>query len=165
MDTTNTKLNKMREWIIKNWSYSYDSVLFGIPLRHLRAVNTLIVLICAAGLYNLLTPGFDWVQGLVFLPFLVILLGGSKLFLRGRPRFYELDWEQKYQVLQRGETSVDRKFLYSKLSKKYEKKYKGEEKFVEAFRSLFPALVILLTVIIYLIFGFVEEGFSSQRFF
>lgn len=156
----------MRKWIVRHWAYSYDSkFLFGMVGRHLRVVNTLMPLFCAAGLYNLLAPGFDVWQGLAFAPFLIIFFGGSKLFLGGAPKFEELDWEQQYQLLQKGQAPKDKEDLHQVYAKRYEEKYLGDEKFVEALRGLFPILVMVLTVILYMIFGVAEVGFEDQRFF
>jgi hypothetical protein len=163
---TNIKLDKMRKWIIKHWAFSYDSKVFGLKGRHLRVVNTLIVLFCAAGLYNVLTVGFDVLQALAFLPFLVIFFGG-KLFLKQPVKFEELDWEQQLQVLQKPLSPYleGREDIIMDLLERHTIKYGGKEKFVEAGRILFPFAVILISVIIYAIFGFNEAGFSDQRFF
>jgi len=157
----------IRDWIIKNWAYSYDTKFLGNKGKHLRVVNTLIVLFCIAGLYNLLTVGFDIWQGLAFLPFLVIFFGGSKLFLGGKPEFDELDWEQKLQVLQKPYSPYieGRESLLRELKIRYDLKYKGRENFIHAWRIILPFLVILLSCVIYWFFGFNEVGFTDQRFF
>ena len=49
----------MRQLLVKYLAMNYDSKMFGKTFRHLRVVNVLMPLFCLAGLYNLLTPGFD----------------------------------------------------------------------------------------------------------
>lgn len=162
------KQYKMRRWIIKHWAYSYDSTtpLLGAG-RHLRVVNTCIVLLCMAGMYNLLTEGFDILQFLSLLPFVILYFGRSTLFLGGAPKFEELDWEQQLQVLQKPYSPYleGRESLLKELTKKRDLKYKGGKKWVEAWRIIFPFAIIALSLLIYWLFGEADLSFPDRRFF
>ncbi len=159
----------MRNWIIKYWAYQYDSKVFGKTFRHPRVVNTIMPLFCIAGLINLLVPGFSIFQALVFLPSFIIFFGGTKLFV-GQIDYYELDWEQKLQFLQKkisdGEKlSIEETKDYDTFSERFDIIYNGNEKFVNKLRFFIPLIAILVSVIIYGIFGFTETGFGPERFF
>lgn len=145
---------------------NYDFKVFGKVMRGLRAVNVEIVLFCIAGIYNLLTLGFDVWQGLAFLPFLAIFFI-HRLYFKFYPVTYdEMDWEQQYQFLKNNKVSSKRRpnALWN-LENRFLEKYHGDEKFVEAQRFFFPFAVILIALIFYAVFGFSEGGFNSSRFF
>lgn len=144
--------------MIKNWYFNWDSKIFGITTggAHLRVVNTLIVLFCAAGLANLLIDGFDVFQAFLFLPFLIVFMPVTRQWLTGEWTYEDLDWEQQLQFLKKQMNSAQEVDLaeFQRLQTKFEEKYQVDEKFVESWRIIFPFLIILITLII---FGFTGE--------
>ena len=168
--TTNIKLCKMRDWMIKNWYFNWDSKIFGEKFGgvHLRVVNTLIVLICVAGLANLLIDGFGIGQALLFAPFFLVFFPTTRKWISGDYTYEDLDWEQKLQYLKfmekRGE-AIDQA-EYKRLDAQFINKYRGNEKFVESWRIIFPFLVILITLVIYWFTGEVDSDYDRySRFF
>jgi len=156
--------------MIKNWYFNWDSRVFGIKTggAHLRVVNTLIVLICAAGLANLLIDGFGIFQALLFLPLFLVFFPTTRKLISGDWTYEELDWEQKLQYLKsmekRGEV-IDQS-EYKRLNVQFINKYKGNEKFVESWRIIFPFLIILITLIIYWFTGEADADYDRySRFF
>lgn len=145
---------------------NYDFKVFGKVMRGLRAVNVEIVLFCLPGLYNVLTPGFDFIQALVFIPFLVVFFIWKLYFRTNTIDFEELDWEQQFQYLGSRNSLTEREVLIlKKLDAKFFRKYYSSSNFVEAHRFFFPLAVILISLIIYAILGFNEAGFEPSRFF
>lgn len=155
--------------MIKNWYFNWDSKVFGLKIgRHLRVVNTLIVLFCIAGLSNLWIDGFDVFQALLFLPFFLVFFPLTRMWITGSYIYEELDWEQKLQYLKKQEKAgknID-EAEFERLEVMFIDKYMGDEKFVEAWRILFPFLVILATLVIYWFTGEADPDYDRySRFF
>ncbi len=156
----------MRNLLIKYLALNYDYKVLGKTRGHFRAVNPFIFLFCAAGLYNLLTIGFDWVQGLSFIPCIIVFL----IWLKLRKQTFDegqLTWEQYFQQLSAlgARTPYDRDRL-KELKERMETTFNNPwAKTVNAYRFYFPWLVILLSCLIYGLCGFYEIGFEPMRGF
>lgn len=158
----------MKEWIVKNFSHSWDSKVFGTKFRHLRAVNITMPVFCICialiltleDLYGVLYLN-PFASFLILTPFwLCVYLGfpllGMGYFRKNPSRFEDLDWEQKWQhlnlpfYLKKKEIIKDTEILYQELETKYIAKYGGPEKFVEAWR-FFKPLAFMFGLMVYYI--------------
>lgn len=160
-----------RAWIIKNFSHSWDSKVFGTKYKHLRAVNITMPVFCICiaiqvtleALYNVdfLNP---WALIPIYTPFLICVYIGfnwfnQSYFEKYPSEFSELDWEQQWQHLNLPQYLKQKKNdyaghpyannnLYQLLEDKYSEKYGGRSKFVEAWR-FFKPLTYMAVVAVY----------------
>lgn len=157
----------MRKLMIKYLAMNYDYKVFGRVTRSLRAVSVEIVLFCIAGLYNVLTPGFDWLQAASFIPFLAVFFIWQLYFKENKIGFEEMDWEQQYQYLQRKDKlSKWDKVQFENLENRFNATYNdGGQKFINSHRFFFSFFIIAISFFIYKFFGFYEAGFGALRFF
>ncbi len=155
----------MKNWMIKNWLFNYDTKVFGTTFRHLRVVNTLMPLFVFAGVINLLTEGLTLIDIILFIPFFAIFFGRS--WLIGDWNINDLDWEQKFQYYQSTPDNMLPSNLedLKELKQLWVAKYKGSEKFVEAFRFFLPLICMVGALLIIWLFGSSDNSFPDLRGF
>ena len=150
----------MRKFIVKHFALSYDSKIFGINGRYLRAVNFTVSSMAFAIIYTGFFEPMSAIEYIVWLPFLICIYLGFFYFKSNPIQYAELeDWEQKYQYLNkpsnignRDQNFPDGSLYRSELkrySRYYRDEYKGYEDFVNAHRIVYPFAVIVLTGILY----------------
>ena len=156
----------MKKLLIKYIAYNYDYKVFGKTRAHLRVVNPLILFFCIAGLYNLLNPGFDFLQAIAFTPFIAVFVIWLN-FRNQKFEEYKLTWEQYFQQLSSlGASNAYERARLSSLRQRMNIKFENTSaKTVEFGRFIFPWAVIAISFLLYAIFGFDEAGFSTERFF
>ena len=155
----------MKNLLIKYIALQYDYRLFGKTRAHLRVVNPFVLFFCIAGLYNLLTPGFDLVQVAVFIPAILILVAWFN-FRKKKFSEEQLTWEQYFQQLCIEASNQYELKKLNELEKVMRDTFeRTRAKNVEAMRFWFPWIIILITLIIWGLKGFREAGFDVERFF
>jgi len=153
-------MEKLRKFIIKHFALSYNSKVFGINGRHLRAVNLTVTSMAFAIIYTGFFEPMSFIEYSVWIPFIICIYLGF-FYFKSKPISYaELeDWEQKYQYLNKpdnignsDETFPDGWKYKDELRRyaiKYNRVYKESERFVNAHRIIYPFAVIIILGIMY----------------
>lgn len=156
----------MRNLLIKYLAGQYDYRLNGKTGGHLRAVNTVLFLFCFAGNFNLLTPGFDIWQIIVFVPFIAAALIWGVYFKKYPPLLHEMTWQQQFQKLSKGAKNIAEREKLKELRGWMEDTFDNTRaNNVEAMRFWWNWIVIIITILIIAGWGFREAGFGIERLF